>query len=54
MTPDMLRRIFDEAAPDFSAEVCPKATLADLDPAAVESLNTALHLQKPSNCQTVT
>jgi ATP-dependent DNA helicase RecG len=38
MTPDMLRRIFDEASPDFSAEVCPGATLADLDPAAIESL----------------
>ncbi|HUY88360.1 MAG TPA: ATP-binding protein [Pirellulales bacterium] len=36
MTPDMLRRIFDEAAPDFSAEICPKATLADLDPMAIE------------------
>ena len=36
MTPDMLRRIFEEAAPDYSAEICPKATLADLDPAAVE------------------
>lgn len=38
MTPDMLRRIFDETAPDFSAEICPEATLADLDPAAIESL----------------
>ena len=38
MTPDMLRRIFDESGPDFSAEICPKATLADLDPAAIESL----------------
>ena len=38
MTPDMLRRIFDEAGPDFSAEICPKATFADLDPAAIESL----------------
>ncbi|HVA48213.1 MAG TPA: hypothetical protein VNH11_17745 [Pirellulales bacterium] len=38
MTPDMLRRIFDEAGPDFSAEICPKAAMADLDPAAIESL----------------
>lgn len=37
MTPDALRRIFDEAAPDFSAEVCARATLEDLDPAAVEN-----------------
>ena len=36
MTPDMLRRIFDEAGPDFSAEICPNATLADLDLDAVE------------------
>lgn len=36
MTPDMLRRIFDEAGPDFSAEVCAGATLADLDPAAID------------------
>jgi ATP-dependent DNA helicase RecG len=35
MTPDMLKRIFEEAEPDFSAEVCPEATLADLDPAAI-------------------
>ncbi len=38
MTPDMLRRIFDEAGPDFSAEICPRATLADLDPVAIESV----------------
>lgn len=38
MTPDMLRRIFDEAEPDFSASVCKKATIDDLDPAAVEAL----------------
>lgn len=38
MTPDLLKRIFDEAGPDFSAEICPKATLADLDPAAIEDL----------------
>lgn len=37
MTPDHLRRIFDEAGPDFSAEVCPNATLDDLDPVAIES-----------------
>lgn len=36
MTPDMLRRIFDEAGPDFSAEICEKATPADLDAAAIE------------------
>ena len=38
MTPDMLGRIFAESGPDFSAETCPKATLDDLDPRAVETL----------------
>jgi ATP-dependent DNA helicase RecG len=36
MTPDMLKAIFAEASPDFSAEPCTKATLGDLDPAAME------------------
>ena len=36
MTPDMLKRIFDESGPDFSAEICPKATLADLAPEAID------------------
>jgi ATP-dependent DNA helicase RecG len=36
MTPDMLKAIFAEASPDFSAEPCEKAKLTDLDPAAVE------------------
>lgn len=40
MTPDMLRRIFDEAGPDFSAEICPKATLDDIDPAAITAFRT--------------
>ena len=35
MTSDQLKRIFDEAQPDFSAQICAEATLADLDPAAV-------------------
>jgi ATP-dependent DNA helicase RecG len=35
MTPDQLRRIFAEAHPDHSAQVCPGATLADLDPGAI-------------------
>ncbi len=35
MTSDQLKRIFDEAQPDFSAQVCPGATIADLDPAAI-------------------
>lgn len=35
MSPDQLRRIFAEVEPDFSAEVCSGATMADLDPAAI-------------------
>ncbi|MHB1843270.1 MAG: AlbA family DNA-binding domain-containing protein, partial [Deltaproteobacteria bacterium] len=35
MTPDLLKRIFDEAQPDFSAEVCSEAKLDDLDDRAV-------------------
>lgn len=42
MTADMLRRIFDETGPDFSAEVCERATLADLDGAAVEAFRARL------------
>ena len=37
MTPDVLRRIFHEAEPDFSALVCTKATLDDLDAAAIDA-----------------
>lgn len=36
MPPGVLKRIFDEAQPDYSAEVCSAATLADLDPDAIE------------------
>lgn len=36
MTPDMLKRIFEETGPDFSAEICRGATLVDLDSSAVE------------------
>ena len=35
MTPDLLKRIFNETGPDFSAEICQQATLADLDTKAV-------------------
>lgn len=48
MTPDRLRQIFDETVPDFSAELCPRATLADLDPAAIERLR-ALWTRKSAN-----
>lgn len=35
MLPDMLKRILDEAGPDFSAETCPSATLDDLEVSAI-------------------
>lgn len=40
MTADKLKRIFDEASPDFSAEICPKSSVSDLDPAAIQRLQT--------------
>jgi ATP-dependent DNA helicase RecG len=40
MTPDMLKRIFAEAGPDFSAEICANATLGDLDPVAIGRFRT--------------
>lgn len=40
MTPDMLQRIFAEAQPDFSAQVCPGSRPEDLDPAAVAVFRT--------------
>jgi len=43
MTPDMLRRIFAETGPDFSAEICPLATLDDLAPEAIEAFRTRWH-----------
>ncbi len=36
MTEDRLRTIFAEAGHDFSADICPGATMDDLDPAAIE------------------
>jgi ATP-dependent DNA helicase RecG len=36
MAQDMLKRIFEETGPDFSAEICRGATLSDLDTAAIE------------------
>ena len=40
MTPDFLKRIFEETGPDFSAEICPHAVLSDLDPVAIEHFRT--------------
>lgn len=48
MTPDMLRRIFAESGPGFSAEICPDARTADLDPRAIQALRE-LWLRKSGN-----
>ncbi len=37
MAPDMLKRIFEETGPDFSAAICAGATPADLDAKAIEN-----------------
>lgn len=37
MTPDMLKRIFNEAEPDFSALVCPHAKMSDLDEKSIKT-----------------
>jgi ATP-dependent DNA helicase RecG len=47
MTPDLLQRIFAEAGPDFSAEVCVSAGLDDLDPTAVEVLRRLWQRKSP-------
>ncbi|MGH9338488.1 MAG: AlbA family DNA-binding domain-containing protein [Acidobacteriota bacterium] len=38
MSDERLRRIHEEAGPDFSAEICSDARLSDLDPAGIEQL----------------
>ena len=48
MSPDQLKRIFDEAAPDFSAEICADAALTDLDVAAIEDFRRRW-MQKSGN-----
>ena len=48
MLPDVLKRIFDEAGPDFTAEICVSATLDDLDPSAIENFRN-LWIKKSGN-----
>jgi len=36
MIPDMLKRIFNEAEPDFSAQICPLAKVEDLDSESIK------------------
>jgi ATP-dependent DNA helicase RecG len=40
MSPDMLKRIFAEAQPDFSAEICPNVAICDLNQNAIESFRS--------------
>ena len=40
MTTDFLKRILAEVGPDFSAEVCTRAKLEDLDPVAIDRLRS--------------
>ena len=47
MTTDQLQRIFAEASPDFSAEICAQARLEDLDPTAVNALRELWHRKSP-------
>ncbi len=48
MTADMLKRIFDEGVPDFSAQICPGAQFEDLDPNAINAFREAW-IQKAGN-----
>ncbi|MCL5736904.1 MAG: putative DNA binding domain-containing protein [Actinobacteria bacterium] len=41
MTPDQIKKILDEAQPDFSAQMVPNGTLHDLDPTAIALLRGA-------------
>ena len=47
MTPDQLQRIFAEASPDFSSEICTSAQLDDLDPIAVDVLRQLWQRKSP-------
>jgi ATP-dependent DNA helicase RecG len=48
MTDDQLRRIHEETGPDFSAEICSHAGMADLDPAAINLLRSLWHKKSPN------
>lgn len=43
MTSDLLKRIFEESGPDFSQEICARATLDDLAPEAIRRLREMWH-----------
>ena len=43
MPPEKLQQIFAEAEPDFSAQICKKATIGDLDHHAIETFRKRWH-----------
>jgi len=45
MTPDMLKRIFEEGMPDYSAQVCKNAKFQDLDAKAIKRFREMWHKQ---------
>lgn len=45
MTADMLKRIFAGESKDFSAEICPRAQVSDLEPAAIREFRTRMQLK---------
>jgi ATP-dependent DNA helicase RecG len=49
MSDERLRAIHNETGPDFSAEVCPRATLADLDAEAIDLLRTLWDRKAPES-----
>jgi len=50
MTPEQLQKIFDEGRPDFSAEICHKASFADLSETAIDTFKM-LWSMKSNNLQ---
>ncbi len=52
MTPDQLQRIFAEAGPDFSAQICPEASVDDLDPQAIAEFRRRWSLQSKNSSLT--
>ena len=50
MSEDRLRAVFAEAGHDFSADICPDATIHDLDPVAVEEFRRRW-MEKSKNAQ---
>ncbi len=55
MSQDMLKRIFNESSPDFTADICPDARLTDLDNEAIEDFrNRWIQKSKNENIRSLT